>query len=83
MTRSRTQHLNRRWHGCRLLPGSSEAAIFHALSLAITAPKIDKTFANQSKCGEILEPLLATHPNHPGIAHRIIHCMTPYWRRRA
>jgi hypothetical protein len=55
-------------------PGDSEAAIFHALSLAITAPKTDKTFANQRKCGEILEPLLAKYPHHPGIAHYIIHC---------
>ena len=55
-------------------PGDDEAAIFHALSLAITAPKTDKTFANQRKCGEILEPLLAKYPNHPGIAHYTIHC---------
>jgi tetratricopeptide (TPR) repeat protein len=55
-------------------PDDSEAAIFHALSLAITAPKTDKTFANQRKCGEILEPLFAKQPNHPGIAHYIIHC---------
>ena len=37
-------------------PQDTEAAIFHALTLAITAPKADKTFANQRKCGEILEP---------------------------
>ena len=55
-------------------PDDSEAAIFHALSLAITASKTDKTFANQRKCGEILEPLLAKYPHHPGIAHYIIHC---------
>lgn len=55
-------------------PDDSEAAIFHALSLAITAPKTDKTFANQRKCGAILEPLLAKYPNHPGIAHYMIHC---------
>jgi hypothetical protein len=55
-------------------PDDSEAAIFHALSLAITAPKTDKTFANQRKCGEILEPMLATHPHHPGVAHYLIHC---------
>jgi len=55
-------------------PEDSEAAIFHALSLAITAPKTDKTFANQRKCGEILEPLFAKQPHHPGIAHYIIHC---------
>lgn len=52
----------------------SEAAIFHALTLAITAPKTDKTFANQQKCGEILEPIFAKNPHHPGVAHYIIHC---------
>jgi len=55
-------------------PQDNEAAIFHALSLAITAPKTDKTFANQRKCGEILEPIFAQQPHHPGIAHYIIHC---------
>ena len=55
-------------------PDDNEAAIFHALSLAITAPKTDKTFSNQRKCGEILEPMLATHPHHPGVAHYLIHC---------
>jgi len=52
----------------------SEAAIFHALTLAITAPKTDKTFANQRRCGEILEPIFAKNPHHPGVAHYIIHC---------
>lgn len=55
-------------------PKDDEAAIFHALTLAITAPKTDKTFANQRKCGEILEPIFAKQPHHPGIAHYIIHC---------
>src|SRR5258707_3119991 len=55
-------------------PQDDEAAIFHALTLAITAPKTDKTFANQKKCGEILEPIFAAKPHHPGIAHYIIHC---------
>jgi len=55
-------------------PQDDEAAIFYALTLAITAPKTDKTFANQRKCGEILEPIFAKQPHHPGIAHYIIHC---------
>ena len=55
-------------------PQDDEAAVFHALTLAITAPKTDKTFANQRKCGEILEPIFARQPHHPGIAHYIIHC---------
>jgi tetratricopeptide (TPR) repeat protein len=55
-------------------PDDIEAAVFHALALSITAPKTDKTFANQRKCGEILEPLFAKLPNHPGVAHYLIHC---------
>jgi tetratricopeptide (TPR) repeat protein len=55
-------------------PADNEAAIFHALTLGITAPKTDKTFANQQKCGEILEPLFKLQPHHPGIPHYIIHC---------
>ena len=55
-------------------PEDAEAAIFHALALAITAPKTDKTFANQRKCGEILEPIFQKQPHHPGVAHYLIHC---------
>jgi tetratricopeptide (TPR) repeat protein len=55
-------------------PDDTEAAIFHALALDITAPKTDKTFANQRQCGEILEPIFAKLPNHPGVAHYLIHC---------
>jgi tetratricopeptide (TPR) repeat protein len=55
-------------------PNDDEAAIFHAITLYIVAPKTDKTFANQRRCGEILEPLFPKHPHHPGIAHYIIHC---------
>jgi tetratricopeptide (TPR) repeat protein len=55
-------------------PNDTEAAIFHALTLAITAPKTDKTFANQRQCGEILEPIFAKQPHHPGVAHYLIHC---------
>jgi len=55
-------------------PEDTEAAVFHALTLYITAPKTDKTYANQRKCGEILEPIFAKQPHHPGVAHYIIHC---------
>jgi hypothetical protein len=55
-------------------PDDTEAAIFHALTFGITAPKTDKTFANQRKCGEILETIFEKLPNHPGVAHYIIHC---------
>ena len=55
-------------------PDDDEATIFHALTLSITAPKTDKTFANQRRCGEILEPIFQKRPHHPGVAHYIIHC---------
>jgi tetratricopeptide (TPR) repeat protein len=55
-------------------PEDTEAGIFHALTLDITAPKTDRTFANQRKCGDILEPIFEKLPNHPGVAHYIIHC---------
>ena len=54
-------------------PDDTEAAIFHAIALAATAPPTDKTYANQLKAGGILEQLWEKQPNHPGLAHYIIH----------
>ena len=54
-------------------PADTEAKIFYALSLAASALPTDKTYANQLKAGAILEPLWAKQPNHPGLAHYIIH----------
>jgi hypothetical protein len=54
-------------------PGDTEIAIFYALSLVATAPRTDTTFAQQKRAAAILNPLFARHPNHPGLAHYIIH----------
>src|SRR5215469_10470643 len=54
-------------------PDDHEAAIFHALALLATAPPTDKTYVNQKKAGAILEPIFAEQPEHPGVAHYIIH----------
>jgi len=54
-------------------PADTEAMIFYAISLAASSPPTDKTYANQLKAGGILEPLWAKQPNHPGLAHYIIH----------
>jgi tetratricopeptide (TPR) repeat protein len=54
-------------------PDDPEAPIFHALALLATAPPTDKTYVNQKKAGAILEPLFAEQPEHPGIAHYLIH----------
>jgi hypothetical protein len=55
-------------------PTDTEAQIFHALSLKFSASPLDKTFSNEKKCGEILEPIFKEQPHHPGVAHYIIHC---------
>jgi hypothetical protein len=54
-------------------PADTEALIFYAISLTAAAPPTDKTYANQLKAGSILEPLWVKQPNHPGLAHYIIH----------
>lgn len=51
----------------------TEAAVFYALAIRATADPNDKTYTNQKKSGKILEDLFKKFPNHPGIAHYIIH----------
>jgi tetratricopeptide (TPR) repeat protein len=55
------------------LPDDHEAQIFYALSLLGTAPPDDASFANQKKAAAILNSLLPLEPQHPGIAHYMIH----------
>jgi hypothetical protein len=50
-----------------------EAAIFYALALDATALPTDKTYANQLKAAAILEKVFAEQPQHPGVAHYLIH----------
>ncbi len=54
-------------------PDDVEAQILYALVLDATALPTDKTFANQLKAAGILEPLFHKYPNHPGVAHYLIH----------
>ena len=54
-------------------PADTEATIFYAIALTAAAPPTDKTYANQLKAGAILEQLWEKQPNHPGLAHYIIH----------
>ena len=54
-------------------PDDHEAAIFYALSLLASEPDHDTTFVNRKKAAAILEPLFASEPNHPGVAHYLIH----------
>ncbi len=54
-------------------PDDSEAAIFYAMALNGTADLTDKTYAKQLEAAAILEPAYDDQPNHPGIAHYLIH----------
>jgi tetratricopeptide (TPR) repeat protein len=54
-------------------PKDREAAIFHALSLLGIAQPNDKTYAHQKQAAEILNRVLPEQPDHPGIAHYLIH----------
>jgi len=51
----------------------TEAAIFYALALAQAEEPTDKTYASRLQAGAILEKLFASQPQHPGLAHYIIH----------
>jgi hypothetical protein len=54
-------------------PADVEAQVFHALALLANAPPADKTHARQKQAVDILEPLFRSNPDHPGIAHYLIH----------
>jgi predicted Zn-dependent protease len=54
-------------------PDDHEGAVFYALSLLACEPKDDATFANRKAAAAILERLFALEPDHPGVAHYLIH----------
>ncbi len=55
-------------------PDDTEATIFYALAIRGNAPPSDNTYSNQTRAGAILEKIFAEQPEHPGVAHYIIHC---------
>ena len=54
-------------------PADVEAQVFYALSIAGSHTPSDKTYANLLKAAGILEGLIEKYPQHPGLAHYIIH----------
>ena len=54
-------------------PGDDEAQIYYAIALNVAASPSDKTYANQLKGAAILEPIFLRQPQHPGVAHYLIH----------
>ncbi len=56
-------------------PADIEAKVFHSVIMVSNAPPTDMTFAQQKKAAEILTALYKDQPNHPGLAHYIIHAL--------
>ena len=54
-------------------PDDFEAWAYYALTLQASASKADKTYSNQLKSAEILERLFRQNPEHPGVAHYLVH----------
>jgi tetratricopeptide (TPR) repeat protein len=54
-------------------PTDDEAKIFSALYIAGTQAQSDQTYAAYLKSAAILEGQFAKHPDHPGVAHYLIH----------
>ncbi len=54
-------------------PGDVESQVFYALALLASASPTDKTHAYQKRAVAVLQPLYAQHPQHPGLAHYLIH----------
>src|SRR5215831_1532488 len=50
-----------------------EAQIFYAIYLTATQELTDKSFAAALKAAQILEVQFVRHPEHPGVAHYLIH----------
>jgi tetratricopeptide (TPR) repeat protein len=54
-------------------PNDDEAQIHYALAFSTSASPADKTYASQLKGATILEPIFVRQPQHPGVAHYLIH----------
>jgi hypothetical protein len=54
-------------------PDDDEAHILYGIELVAAASPADKTYANQLKGAALLEAIWKRQPEHPGIAHYLIH----------
>jgi tetratricopeptide (TPR) repeat protein len=55
-------------------PSDSEAGVFYALTLIATGMMAhDKSYTNEKQAAQILNRVLAREPQHPGVAHYLIH----------
>jgi len=80
------EHFPDRSHGARIkslsdafgivagrFPEDDEAQIFSAIYLRATQDPAEKTFASALKAAAILEVQFKKYPDHPGVAHYLIH----------
>lgn len=80
------EHISERSHSARIkslsdafenvtrrFPEDDEAQIFSAMYLIATQDKAEKTFATALKAADILEVQFKKYPDHPGVAHYLIH----------
>jgi hypothetical protein len=59
-------------------PDDTEAAVFYALSLLSSQPASDTSLAYPRKAVSILNAVFEKNPDHPGVAHYLIHaCDNP------
>ena len=58
---------------CQQYPADDEAAVFYALSLLTWGPDKDHPLINPEKAIKILNLVFEKNPNHPGVAHYLIH----------
>jgi tetratricopeptide (TPR) repeat protein len=57
----------------RRYPDDLEAWTYYALTLQASAPRNDKAYGHQLRSAEILERLFKQNPEHPGVAHYLVH----------
>ena len=57
----------------RRYPSDDEATIFYALAIRGNLDQADMTYAKQKQAAQLLNAVLPQNPNHPGVAHYLIH----------
>ena len=54
-------------------PDDKEVTVFYALSLLAAAPPGDRNVEIRKRAGALLQPIFEANPQHPGVAHYLIH----------
>jgi hypothetical protein len=61
-----------------MYPNDLEAKVFEGLALILAQPPTDVNLTELKQAVSLLQPLFQQYPDHPGIAHYLIHaCDTP------